>query len=358
MLVFLFYIILALIIFIPTVLWASQFFKFSSRAMESYTKLVNTIETVDVMESMPLYMDDKTAIIGFAAHSDNFLVKKRDAQGNEITTIKFKKPVHLLGCPYDSACVCLCRGGLEYKSGSLSDLTSEISCKDEDKMICNSFDKINFLKIRPPTDFDAPQPYPGLWKYTYWWEDGFIISRWPEDKGWPVSPYFGGYGDQIGKGVRSIYVQRYQDYVNVCFSNSDKCITPGIKDEIHKEKAIPEFNRFTDFYKECKEKNNKECGEFHLNLPISYYIYYHNKASEEPSGFYLVKTYTPENWNQDTEMVKKDNKQIFTSGIIYNKNMEEYGDGNLLLAYDLKLKNDGGHIILEITTEFMGYGEI
>jgi uncharacterized protein (UPF0333 family) len=68
MLSFLVRLLIALIIFIPTIYFAMSFFRLSNEGVDSYKNLVSTINTglqLDEINSEPLYMDERTQIFFF-----------------------------------------------------------------------------------------------------------------------------------------------------------------------------------------------------------------------------------------------------------------------------------------------------
>lgn len=224
MLKFLFYAILGLVIFLPAVLWASKLLKFGDRGMESYNKMLEMIYEVRDGEllSMPLYMDDNSAIIGISKEGKRFEAKSRQGPSTAVTYFEKSDPK----CE-GKACICLCKG-ISYETVSL--LEGKIKCKDT---ICHSLAQTDFPNIRPLTDFTVEQPIPGIVKFEYWWENGFaIITQTQADKitGSQIilaTIGFGGLKNEIVKKLKTIYIQRYKNYVNVCYSQN--CITDEMK---------------------------------------------------------------------------------------------------------------------------------
>lgn len=227
MLKFLFYAILGLVIFLPAVLWASKLLKFGDRGMDSYNTMLRMVYEVKDGEllSMPLYMDDNSAIIGISKNGKRFEAKSRQGPSTSVAYFEKNDPK----CE-DKACICLCKG-IGYEKISL--LEGKITCKDT---ICHSLAQTDFLKIRPLTDFSVEQPTPGPVKYDYWWENGFaIITQTQVDKitGSQLilaTLGFGGLKNEMMKKLKTIYIQRYKNYVNICYSSN--CITSEIKNQI------------------------------------------------------------------------------------------------------------------------------
>jgi len=225
---FLFWTIVGLLFFIPVSLWASQFFKLSDKSTSSYSKLLQLVSEIKDGEllSMPLYMDDNTAIIGVSKNSDKFEAKIKDPP---VITAYFE---HNDPKCANKACICLC------KEIEIED-QGKITCEEKK---CSPFDKIDFLETRPLTDFSVPQPHPGLYKYDYTWENGFAIITQTDvndflgDKTILANVGFGGLADRMKKKLKAVYIQRYKNFVNVCYNQT--CIPDELKKLIAEELSI------------------------------------------------------------------------------------------------------------------------
>jgi hypothetical protein len=106
---FLVTLIIALLIFIPTILWACNLFRTSEEASNSYNGLVEAIKKVidkpaGTVESFVLKMDEKTAIISFGAAQNNVYVGYWDPMTKKNFNYSISKPSECT-----QTCICLCK---------------------------------------------------------------------------------------------------------------------------------------------------------------------------------------------------------------------------------------------------------
>jgi hypothetical protein len=203
--------ILALIFFVPAILFASQFFRLSDKAMDSFNKLAKLIEEVKSgeLQSMPLYMDKNTAIMGFAKESKAVEIKYEGTGSMYETTpldSYFERPKI---CMNNKACLCLCRSGLKFKRNS-----QKIICEKE--LFCKQIDNI---------DFPSEIKNDNFLEYTYDFTliGGFMIKRGSKGSLYQAQISM----PTITKRLVDIKVQRHNNYIGVCFTN--KCIPDDVK---------------------------------------------------------------------------------------------------------------------------------
>ncbi|MBI2557960.1 hypothetical protein HYW20_01450 [Candidatus Woesearchaeota archaeon] len=200
MLTFFFWTVLALVIFIPTTLWASQFFKLGNKTLDTYYKLVENVVSIKDGEtlSLPFYMEKNTFIVGFAKVSDKFenhAYKYVAIEPTEIAYI-FNRPSK---CSNGKACICAC------VDMSFDQKTKPYSVACNKEPICANFDSIDFVSEKIIKK-DADKPLVS-------WKGGFIIS-----KGTPIEGL-----NLLQPASTTVYVERYTNLVDVCFSRP--CIT-------------------------------------------------------------------------------------------------------------------------------------
>ena len=326
MLTFFFFLILGLLFFIPSSLWASQFFKLSSKATDSFYKLkeiVGSIKDGEIL-SMPFYMDKKSFVVGFAKGSSRFENHEfvYDRQNPDKIVFVFDR---LKNCDGLKACICLCSGvDLEQKNEPYSAV-----CNFEPK--CTSFDNIDILSEKTVRRY-------GLGKPQNSWKGGFLHLR-------NVPAVANGLvQNQIEK--RTFYIQRYRDIIDVCLDSP--CMADEMKKQIELNEPIKTFNLFTDKYKQCKENN--QCGAFNLKIPPTYYIYYKDSKNGQ-NGFYLVRGNYPKNF-EEMDIIKKDGKDVFYEGALYKDENMEFPTGNIFQGYESELRFKDAKVILKVTTEF------
>lgn len=218
---------------------ASKFLKFSDRALDSYNGLLGIVSDIKDGErrSMPLFMDDNSAIIGISKDSKRF--ESKSGQASVTSTTYFEKSD--TKCEGKS-CICLCKK-ISYEG--INYLEGKIVCKDTKKTRCNSFNNIDFLKIRHLTDFTVPKDKLSE-KINNWWENGFIIltqTKVESDRTLLARLAFGGLLNEMKKKEKTVYVERYKNYVNVCYSKN--CMTDEMKKEIDLEEMKKDIVDFT-----------------------------------------------------------------------------------------------------------------
>ena len=366
MLTFLFYTILALVIFIPTCMWASQFLKIgSTRAADSYNQLVQLVSGIGEREisSMPLYMNDNSIIFGVSKNSTRVETLTYDPiSGTRIINGYVERPIK---CEKDKACLCLCKKDVAAEG-------NQIKCNGG--IQCSTFDKIDFLKTRIINDLTLEKT--AIDKSYALWENGFILanSRNREVllKAYSFVPRENLVGqtpeiNSNSQKQRTIYVQRYQNFIGVCFSRT--CITDETIDLLNKEKAIEEFDKFRKTHLECKNKKDEPCGTVSLEIPQRYFIFYVPSVPSTsftlPFGFTieLFKGSEGKFWLFNTpdsspDYLRKHSKEV----IVRDKNNNEVSfegniyieDGNVeyqrgffthFVSFEMKVKD--GKVIIE-----------
>ena len=196
MLKFLFWIIVALAFFIPACMLGSKLFDLNNPSLKSYTKLVDTIESVGENEvaSIAFYLNKKSVVVGFSADMGRF-ENWKDGGTKSI----FTKPVGPNGCAVGKACICLCQG---YELEKNTDPKSaKLPCKD--LLICHAFYNIDIVQERDVNTDDYVST-------GYKWKGGFLVHRGISD-----SEDVNGLKDN-NIDARTFYVQRVKDVVGVC----------------------------------------------------------------------------------------------------------------------------------------------
>ncbi len=316
MLKFLFYTILALVIFVPTVLWGAKFLKLSDKTFDSYNKLIGLIGSIkeDEILSLPFYMDKKSALAGFSKMSnklENYEFLSRLKSSGKLTSM-FNKPNE---CQDKKACICLCEG---YDLDKKTEPKTSICDK---KLICNSFDNIDILSEKLTHESYNRKAYD-------YWDGGFLFL-----------------GDQ--NALRTLYVQRYKNSINLCFSG--QCITDEIKEIIDINAVIDAFNLFTKKYEECKAKINGLCETIKIDIPESYYIYYSSTINAK-SGFYLSKGDTLGSFDKIEFLKDEEGNEITFPGLLLEDENNEFPSGNIFKNDETNLKVKDSKVIL-LTTE-------
>lgn len=212
MLNFIFWTILALALFISTAWWASKIFSFNTRGAESFERLALTISYPELhdgdIDSMPLYLDDKSILVGFSKYSSKF--EKHNYYPNnpnpDQIAFRFTRPISE-NCPIEKACICLCKDSYQ---GLQDPLPESTECNGPR---CRAFDNIDFLPEN-------------------------IIEK--DNDGSPKSAFTGGFLYFRGKnsplrdeslGTRIIYIQRHKNIIAVC--TSSPCISDESKAAIN-----------------------------------------------------------------------------------------------------------------------------
>ena len=327
MLQFLFYTILALVIFIPTISWASQFFKLGDKSLKSFNELSGTISSINdgKIKSMPLYLNPKNLIVGFSKDASATESVIYNTWPSDVTIRSASRPSE---CEKEKSCICLCKEGVKLESNS-------IICTE--KVICNKFEKTNFFEKRPVGEI--PFKHSKLSKKTEW-RNGFFLSNSKDTtllkRIYPV--------DTVQARSRvpntiTVYVQRYKDFVNVCYDKN--CITNQMIDDLNKEDAIKEFNIFEENYFKCKIKKDGYCNTFSIVLPERYYLYYITKQdlTDIMSVGNVGKIFLIHTENTDLEYIKDNLKDLKVKD---NKDKEIHIDGKIFKDVDPKQEYDSG----------------
>ena len=332
MLNFLFWTILALLIFIPTVLWASQFLRLSNKQEQSFNNLAGTIDSPETpfrdgeIQSTSFYLDDKSLIAGFAKTSSTFELHNyypKNPNSDQIG-FRFKRP-NLDNCPIQKACICLCKDYVSLQEPS----AEPPECA---KPLCKSFDKLDFLSEKVTEKEKDGSTKSGF-------KGGFLYYR---SKDNPIQ--------QISVATKTLYVEKYKNFIDVCLSYP--CFTPEIKERINKEEAISLFNSFIKKYEECKSKADGQCETLSTSLHGQFYIYYKNSNENSKSGFYLMKGEFAKSFNE-MEIVKgKDGKENFYSAMLYKDENNEYDTGSIFTGPEIKFIVKNSRIILSVAGTF------
>lgn len=227
MLTFLFWGILGLVIFIPSILWASQFLKLSNKALESYNKLGELINLVKDGEtlSMGYYMDKKSIIVGFSRDSNRFENHEYrygiDRKIPDQIDFVLNRPNE---CKNQKACICLCCNiKIEQKTKPYTAICNK--CGKEPA--CKSFDNIDILSEKIVRRYGNGKPQNS-------WKGGFLHLR-----DVPVAVVVNGLG-QNEVGTRTFYVQRYKNIVDVCLNSP--CIIDELKEQIDSKETNKPFD--------------------------------------------------------------------------------------------------------------------
>jgi hypothetical protein len=206
---FLFWTIVALLLFIPAVIFGSKLLMPANQGQNYYLKLVNLVERTQVnnMASMPLFMEEDTAIWGFGKDGDFELTEA------DHVLLTSKRPTE---CKKGNSCLCLCKEGLDVKDNL-------VECK---KYICNSLNSEFFTIIHPsyPTNSNLE---------IYNFKNGFYILRAKTNRLMNYYP-----NTDVSDKMRTVYVQNYKGKVAVCERNP--CITDDIKKIIDAPAAVSE----------------------------------------------------------------------------------------------------------------------
>ena len=195
MLTFLFWTVLAIVIFFPTAIWATQFFKLSNKTLDSYQKLVEIIVSIKDGEtlSLPFYLEKDSFVVGFAKANgkfENHIYKYDAIEPTEITYV-FDRPTK---CILGKTCICAC----VEMSFSQKTKPNSIVCNKEP--VCANFDSIDFISERViKKNLDKPLVS---------WKGGFIISKGSLAEGLNL----------LQPASITVYAERYNNIVDVCFS--------------------------------------------------------------------------------------------------------------------------------------------
>lgn len=207
MLDFLFLAVLALVIIIPTSIFASKLLNFNKKSLQSFESLVAEISSQDLedgnINSIPFYLDKGSILAGFSKRSNKFEKHNYYTKNPNKDQIayRFTRP-NLDNCQIEKACICLCKDSYQGLQDPLPETTE---CNDAK---CAAFDNINFLNEKITDKDEYGNPKSGI-------KGGFIFFS-KSDSTLP--------NESIGTGT-TLYVQRYKNFIDVC-TNS-----PCINDE-------------------------------------------------------------------------------------------------------------------------------
>lgn len=207
MLDFLFWAVLALIIIIPTSIFASKLLNFNIKPSQSFERLAAEIPSPELhdgnINSIPFYLEKGYIIVGFSKHSNKF--EKHNSYPNnpnpDQIAYRFTRPI-LDSCPLEKACICLCKDSYQGLQDPLPETTE---CNDAK---CRAFNNIDF-----PNEKITDKNEDGSPKSTI--QGGFLFFS-KSDSTLP--------GESIGTGT-TLYVQRYRNIIDVC------TVSPCISDE-------------------------------------------------------------------------------------------------------------------------------
>jgi len=247
MLEFVVRLVIALVMVITVIAIAKSCFRISSEATGSYTELVTVIDEIQEGElrSKPIILDKGTAIFGFSKNSEKISLTNRGIITKEDKpAITIDRPS---ACEKDAACLCLCSSKWGRKK-ALS-FPHEMVCNGN--IYCQNIDEIDFIQEQDLKDFGVDiKDFYSYFKLV----GGFTFERYNKDFLDDYAefesyflPLFTGikainpredlpslHGSVspivFDERVRTIYIQRYQDKVAVCFNSP--CITEEIKQEL------------------------------------------------------------------------------------------------------------------------------
>ena len=246
-------VVISIVIFVSAATIISNFYRLSDASKDSFSQLVALIEKVNggnhgTRESMPLRMDEDTAIIGFLKDKESVVsigeIKTKYVTFSELESV-FNKPS---ACEKGKACICLCR-----QPERLED--RNFICKDEN-LICKTLNGLDFIG------------------------NGFIISRSKMPDIFTIhSPLI---STEDMSQLRDISVEKYIGYgeklIAVCENLEEgSCVGQEYRKE---KKAIHSLNNFKNFIELCKDREFVEdeepcsCGAFNFKsfIPEGYSV--------------------------------------------------------------------------------------
>ena len=332
---FFIWLVLGLLFFGCTALFASKFFNLSTKSQESLTGLGNVISRVDDngLESTPLYLDQKSVLVGFSKDSSRF--ENYGYSYASPSSIVISSSVAVFDrskdCKPMKACICICAGyELNKKNNPF-----KAKC---DEMKCNSLDNIDFLneKIIKKNQRGNTEIL---------WKGGFIFGREVPVEAIGVSDEKELVKSQLKTNAPStLYIERYKGITDVCASSP--CITDETKQKIDTNIAADSFNMFVQKYDECKLQN--KCGIFRIKMQAPYTLFYissdyRNPAANEKNGFYLMK---------GRDRIKIGDKELFHEGMLYKDESTEFPAGSVVYGQDFDFVNKDSKIILKISNVF------
>ncbi len=210
-------IVVALMIFIPTILWAGRLFRLSDDAKDSFDELIQKINDISgkpagTIEPIAFHMDKDTAVLGFAKNAQKL---QGISFGEEISY--FERPD---SCEGDRACLCLCRNGYgrALTEGIYSDVPDAekppywlLTCSN---LMCTSMnEKVDFPKTISAESLAKPKKDVLLdWVLgdsAVKIEGGFVLER--------GKLFFNLHMEDSGRG-RPIYIKNKESTVVLCRS--------------------------------------------------------------------------------------------------------------------------------------------
>ena len=214
---FLFWTILALLIFFPTVLFGSKLLRQSNKGQESFANLVQAIDSPGrplrdgEVRSTAFYLDDKSIVVGFSKDSTRFENHEYEYGRANPDSIVFilNKPK---SCESQKACLCICKN-FDFLITNADLYTTE--CENP---VCKSFDNIDFLHEKVVRTFENGKPH-------FAWKGGFLHLR--------NVPTVANGLEQNQISTRTFYVQKYHDIIDVCLNSP--CITDNTKEKLDKD---------------------------------------------------------------------------------------------------------------------------
>ena len=237
-------IVIAIIIFASAATIISRFYRLSDASKDSFNQLVALIGEVNqdnhgTRKSMPLRMDEDTAIIGFLKNKESVVsigeIETKYVKYSNLESI-FNKPSN---CKKDKACICLCRKPIRKKD------SRNFICEDKN-LICKTLDGLDFIG------------------------DGFIISRSQMPDIFTIRSSLISTEDM--SQFRDISVEKYSEYgeelIAVCENLEEgSCVSKEYREE---KKAIYGLKKLKEFIESCKDRKfvdieNPEpcsCGAF------------------------------------------------------------------------------------------------
>ena len=187
-----FKILLALLIFIPTIMWGAKLFAGTNQAEDSFESLVRYVDAMAqdsslTSDSIPLYMDENTFIMFINPEVKSvwgkFLINFA------YTDFFFDRP-YTTACKIDESCICLCK---DYDKGTLyHDDPNEpdypnLGVREYYKPICNKL-----VCTSTEAKFTA----------NIYDKKGIIIQRKKDDA-----------------RLRTLYIEKYEEYLGLCFDS-------------------------------------------------------------------------------------------------------------------------------------------
>ena len=244
---FFFTLIVAIVIFVPTVMWATSWFRLTDRGLDNYNTLVDKIGLLKSGEadSMSLYLDTDTAILFFEPDAEyvSLLSDIKDIswsatgiRGYDYTYLAVERPSE---CENGMSCVCLCQEAPDSMVVNMNTKTFDpdvLITQNKDKIptctksICSSYENEDFF-TKTKSNFKG----------------GFFIER-----GWSKA--------KVPK-YRAFYLQRYRNVISVC--DEPRCITSA-------EKTVYDdywtaVNGFESALFTCSQKTDEDCVCGHFN---------------------------------------------------------------------------------------------